>query len=289
MNLQTNCTHRSHGPLMRSAYDDFGVKAEQFSNGIRLENAERAIQRFFVGKASIADLEYEAILRSINPDKDYKQKLEEAVLLAEGGFGPQLTAPSVIVENAFRDYAQTDLGAVAVARLLDWDDIYIDRGWRDPEGGLTDAGITAYGEGKWRPFRVASSGYEPDTVTQSGVMVVPDILLRDYYSTGDIEDPFAILHHELKAHVLPLKEAAGLVPGLKMELICVRLESEMLLELGLPQRRLNWGKDDGSLNHTLHESSEHYFRGLVRYDDRQLVEIDPETGRVIGHACIMQG
>jgi hypothetical protein len=269
---------------MLSAYDDFGVYPAQIANSLRLENAERAMQRFFVGKAQISDLEHEALIRSINPGAQFYENLHQAELMAEGGFGPELTVPSMLVETAFRDYAQTDLGAVAISRLLAWDDEFISRGWRELDGGLSEAGIEAYAQGKWRPFRVASSGYEADTVTQSGLMLVPDKLVRDTYSTGDIEDPFALIHHELKAHVLPLKEAAGLKPGKKMELICVRLESEMLNELGLPERTLNWGKDDGSLDHTLCERDEHYYLGLVRQIDGELLEMNPETERVIGPA-----
>ncbi len=49
----------------------------------------------------------------------------------------------------------------------------------------------------------------------------------------------------------------------------------------------DWGKDDGTLDHTLHESSEKYFYGLVRYDtDRRLVEIDPENDCTIGLARV---
>lgn len=127
-------------------------------------------------------------------------------------------------------------------------------------------------------------------MTPSGVLVLPDSFIRESYSTGDIADPLAIIHHELKAHVLPLKEAAGLVPGREMELICIRLESEMLQEQDLPARRLNWGRDDGTLDHTLHETSERYFHGLVRYDDydRSLVEINPATESVIGLARVKQ-
>jgi len=72
-----------------------------------------------------------------------------------------------------------------------------------------------------------------------------------------------------------------------MELICIRLESEMLREQSLPERTLNWGKDDGTLDHTLHESSEQYLQGLVRYDhDGTLIEVDPETDIIIGPAKV---
>ena len=269
---------------MISAYDDFGVRPEQLGRDERSENAVLAMHRFFVGKASIDDLDHEALVRSVNPGPGFELRLNDAAFLAEGGFGPELNAPSAKVEAAFLEYAQTELGAVAVARLLAWDGQYIRAGWREPGGALTEAGIQAYGEGRWRPFGVASSGTEPDTVRPSGLLVVPDELERGFYSTGDIEDPFAVLHHEIKAHVLPLKEAAGLVPGLEMELICVRLESEVLMELGLPQRRLNWGRDDGFRNHTLHERHERYYQGLVRYEGNDLVEVDPERGTVLGEA-----
>lgn len=268
-----------------SAYDDAGVKPEELSPQQRKENVELIIQRFFIGKNTLENLEREALARSINPGPDFSERLLEEEELADGGFGPELAAPSTMVEEAFREYAQTELGAVALARLREWDNQFIAMGWREPDGALTAEGIEAYGEGKWRPFRVASNGDDPDTVTPSGALVLPDMFHEEYYSTGDVSNPLAILHHEIKAHVLPLKEAEGLVPGREMELICIRLESEMLRELGLPERKLNWGKDDGTLDHTLHESSEQYFHGLVRHDDDgKLVEIDPETDRTIGPA-----
>lgn len=274
-----------------SDYDDFGMKPEELSSQQRKENVELIIWRFFVGKNTIGNLaskalDREAIARGINPGPDFDEKLLEAEDLADGGFGPELLAPSIRVEEAFVEYAQTELGAVALARLIEWDNRFIEMGWRKTDGALTEEGIRTYGEGQWRPFRVASNGDNPDTVTPSGALVLPDNFDEEYYSTGDVSNPLAILHHEIKAHVLPLKEAEGLVPGREMELICVRLESEMLCELGLPERRLNWGKDDGTLDHTLHEASEQYFHGLVRYDDGILVEIDPETGSTIGRARV---
>ena len=270
-----------------SDYDDFGVRPEEVTPQQRKENVERVIQHFFVGKNYIENIEREAIARSINPGPDFVEKLLEAEDQADGGFGPELEAPSTMVEEAFVEYAQTELGAVALARLIEWDDRFIEIGWRETNGALTEAGIYAYGEGQWRPFRVASNGEDADTVTPSGALVLPDSFDEEYYSTGDVSNPLAILHHEIKAHVLPLKEAEGLVPGREMELICIRLESEMLRELGLPERQLNWGKDDGTLDHTLHESSERYFHGLVRYDEYgKLVEIDPETNRKIGLARV---
>jgi len=271
--------------IVVSAYDDEGVKPNDISKQQRENNVEVVIQRFFVAENKFENLEREALARSINAGADFFEQLAEQEQLAEGGFGPELIAPSSKVENAFREYAQTELGAVALSRLIAWDNQFIEKGWREPGGALTEAGITAYGEGQWRPFRVASSGYSADTVTPSGALVLPDMFDEEYYSTGDISNPLAMLHHEIKAHVLPLKEAEGLVPGREMELICVRLESEMLAELGLPERRLNWGMDDSTLNHTLEESSEQYFHGLVRYDeDGSLVEIDPESDQVIGLA-----
>ena len=270
-----------------SDYDDFGVKPDDLSPQQRKENVGRIIQRFFVGENSGGNIEREAIARSINPGPDFIERLSEADDLADGGFGPELLAPSKKVEEAFVEYAQTELGAVALARLIEWDNRFIETGWRKKDGALTEEGINAYGEGQWRPFRIVSNGDNPDTVTPSGALVLPDSFDEEYYSTGDVSNPLAILHHEIKAHVLPLKEAEGLVPGREMELICIRLESEMLRELGLPERRLNWGKDDGTLDHTLHESSKQYFHGLVRYDDNgTLVEIDPETDRTIGLARV---
>lgn len=276
-----------HTGMLVSAYDDEGITPDQITTEQRRKNVERVIRRFFVGKCKMQNLAREAIARSINPGPGFMDELEEEMVLAEGGFGPDLQAPSALVEAAFREYAQTDLGAVALARLLAWDDQFIEKGWREPGGAITEEGIMAYGEGKWRPFRVASNGTEADTVTPSGVLVLPDEFVQENYSTGDVSNPLAILHHEIKAHVLPMKEAEGLVPGREMELICIRLESEMLRELGLPERRLNWGRDDGTLDHTLHESSERYFYGLVCHDEfGTLVEVDPETGNVIGPARV---
>lgn len=272
-----------------SAYDDEGVRPEQISRQQREDNLEQVMQRFFAGNDQSESLQREAIARSLNPGADFAARLQEAEVLADGGFGPQLFAPSDMVAAAFREYARTELGAVALARLIAWDNRYITQGWRTPDGALTEAGIRAYGAGKWRPLRVASNGEDADTVTPSGALVLPDILTREYYSTGDIADPLAIIHHELKAHVLPLKEAKGLVPGREMELICIRLESEMLRELGMPARRLNWGRDDGTLDHTLHEASEEYFHGLVRYADGHLMQINPDTEEVLGPARVKAG
>lgn len=260
--------------------------ARDISPEQRERTVETVIRRFFVGKAVPPNHGREAIARSINPGPDFMHRLTEEEELAEGGFGPELTAPSASVEAAFRAYAHTELGAVALARLIKWDNTFIEKKWRKPDGALTEAGIKAYGDGLWRPFRVASNGEESDTVTQSGAMVLPDNFPdEEFYSTGDVLNPLAILHHELMAHVLPLKAAEGLEPGREMELICIRFESEMLRELGLRERHLNWGKDDGTLDHTLHEPSEQYFEGLVRYNRKgELVEIDPETDTVIGPA-----
>jgi len=273
-----------------SDYDDFGFRSDEISKRQRLNNVELVIQHFFVGNKYIANIDkfgidYEAIARDINPGHDFVKCMREETEQAMGGFGPELRAPSTKVEKAFHRYAQTDLGAVALARLIEWDSQYIKLGWREPDGLLTQRGIYAYGKGQWRPFRVASNGDETDAVTPSGVLVLPDEFDEEYYSTGDVSNPLAILHHEIKAHVLPLKEADGLMPGREMELICIRLESEMLRELGLPERHLNWGKDDGVFDHTLHEKSEQYFHGLVRYDNNgYLIEIDPKSNHIIGEA-----
>ena len=285
-NLAINSVYKLSG-FFASAYDDFGVVASDITYLQRLDNVEQVINRFFFGKASIENLERESIARSLNPGKDFPIRLEEEEILADDGFGVQLQTPSDLVEMAFRHYAQTELGAVALARLLEWDQQFINHGWREESGALTEAGISAYGDGLWRPFRVASNGDSPDTVTPSGALVLPDQFVQEYYSTGDISNPLAILHHEIKAHVLPLKEAKGLVPGREMELICIRLESEMLRELGLQERRLNWGKDDGTLDHTLHEASESYYHGLVRQDEAGvLVEVEPDTYNIVGPAII---
>ncbi len=281
-------------PPVISNYDDFGVKSTELSYRQRKANVEIVIKRFFVKKHMIDNhmgeaLKRELIARSVNSGLDFDERLLEAEELADGGFGPELSAPSNKVEDAFRKYGQTELGAVVLARLIEWDNQYINMGWREIDGTLTEEGIRSYGQGKWRPFRVASNGMGSDAVTPSGMLVLPDDFHEEYYSTGDISHPFAILHHEIKAHVLPLKEAEGLVPGRKMELICVRLESEMLWELGLPGRQLNWGMDDGTLDHTLHEPDGKYYHGLVRYNgDGLLIEIDPESGCTIGLAieCI---
>jgi len=276
--------------FVTSDFDDFGFYPELISTQQRRDNVELVMQRFFVGENYINNvdrtgIDKEAIARAINPGSDFVECLREETEQAMGGFGLELRAPSTKVENAFRAYAITELGAVALARLIEWDNQFIKLGWREPEGLLTQKGIHAYGKGQWRPFRVASIGDGADTVTPSGVLVLPDEFNEAYYSTGDVLNPLAILHHEIKAHVLPLKEAGGLVPGREMELISIRLESEMLRELGLPERYLNWGKDDGILDHTLHEKTEQYFHGLVRYDNYgQLVEVEPESNLIIGKA-----
>ena len=273
--------------IVFSAYDDEGVCPDSLSPQQRRDNVELVIDRFFVGKNNWQQYDYEALVRNINPCPEFASLLKEEQEQAEGGFGPDLLPPSSRVEAAFREYAHTELGCVVLARLIAWDDHFIDKGWRDQYGMLTEAGVVAYGEGYWRPFRVASSGDGADAVTQSGALLLPDLLHEEYYSTGDISNPLAIIHHEIKAHVLPLKEAVGLVPGREMELICVRLESEMLQELGLPVRHLNWGMDDGTINHTLHEASEQYFHGLVQYDGTgRLVEVDPGSEQVIGPARV---
>jgi len=272
--------------IVVSAYDDEGVKPYELSPRQRMDNVELVIQRFFVEKNSSENLEREAIARNLNAGSDFSERLLDEMEMAKGGFGIELLAPSKMVEDAFSEYAQIELGAVALARLITWDNRFIEKGWRKVDGALTEDGIQAYGAGKWRPFRVASNGDNSDTVTPSGALVLPDVFHEEDYSTGDVSNPLAILHHEIKAHVLPLKEGEGLVPGREMELICIRLESEMLRELGLAERQLNWGKDDGSLDHTLHEASERYFHGLVRYDDGKLIEVDPENDLVIGPARI---
>jgi len=274
----------SRRSVIVSAYDDEGVLSSAISQQQRIDNVELIIERFFIGKNSRENIEREAIARNINPGCDFHTKLLEQEKLAEGGFGPEFHAPSSMVEEAFRAYALTELGAVALARLIDWDNHFIELGWRLRDGSLTDEGINAYGENKWRPFRVVNNGVGADAVTPSGALLLPEDFLQEFYTTGDISNPLAILHHEIKAHVLPLREGKGLVPGREMELICVRLESEMLGELGLPERKLNWGLDDGTLDHTLHEPSEKYFHGLVRDDSGTLVEVNPETEDVIGLA-----
>jgi len=274
----------THPSVVISGYDDAGIKPNDISPQQRKENVEQVIQRFFVGQNNNENLGREAIARNINPGLDFPDRLREEEEMADGGFGFELEAPSNMVEEAFAEYAQTELGAVALERLITFDNHFIERGWRRKDGSLTDPGIYAYGEAKWRPFRVASNGEGSDAVTPSGTLLLPDMFHQEYYTTGDVSNPLAILHHEIKAHVLPLKEGADLVPGREMELICIRLESEMLHELGLPERQLNWGLDDGIHNHTLHEKSEYYYHGLVRHEDGKLIEIDPVTDITIGTA-----
>lgn len=285
MTIMTLPTSHFPSVLGISAYDDFGYVATKISQQQRQENSERVIQRFVVGKASQHNHQLEDVARSINPAMDFSAQLADALVLAEDDFGPRLLSPSTLVEQAVRDYGETELGAVVLARLLDWDDQFIARGWRESNGALNESGIMAYGAGQWRPFRIASNGTGPDTVSPSGVLLLPDDFVIENYSTGDICHPLAMLHHEIKGHVLPLKEGAGLEPGREMELICVRLESEMLRELDLPPRTLNWGRDDGTLDHTLHEASEYYYHGLVMHDgEGGLIEIQPHTGEFIGAA-----
>jgi len=267
---------------------ELSLEQELLQRMNRAEIVEIVIQRHFVRptKLNKAQFQREAIVRLLNPSDTFAEELLEEEEFFADGFGVELMPPSSSVAVAFRQYGQTELGASALERLLIEDDKYIKQGWRKVDGMLTDTGIEAYGKGEWRPFRIASSGEESDAVTPSGVLMLPDVFPdARFYSTGDIVNPLAILHHELMAHVLPLKAAEGLEPGREMELICIRLESDMLRELGLRQRALNWGKDDGVLNHTLHEPSEQYFQGLVQYDtEGSLIEVDPDTNKVIGPA-----
>lgn len=276
-------------PCFRSEFHDFGISPSTLSTAQRNANAEQLIQRFFAGNMRRESLEYETVARYVNPGASFEQRFELEWEIADGGFGPMLEAPSLKVENAFRDYALTDLGAVAVARLLRWDNQFVDKGWRMKSGELSQQGIRAYGAGHWRPFRVASNGNGSDTVTPSGVLMLPDTFVDDYYSTGDLAHRFAIIHHELKAHVLPIKEGAGLKPGPKMEMICVRLESEMLREISLPQRELNWGKDGGGSDRTLHVASRCHYQGLVRHEQNgRLMEVDPASNTVKAPAQLCQ-
>lgn len=270
-----------------SAYDDEGVRSIDISAQQRIDNVEQIIRRFFVGYGQHGNMAREALIRSISAGPGFELSLLDEEAMGGVEFASELMEPSDMVERAFCEYARSELGAVALARLLAWDDHFIEKGWRDKYGALTEAGITAYGKGLWRPFRVASNGNGSDAVTPSGALLLPDLFCEGNYSTGDLSNPLAIIHHELKAHVLPLKEGKGLAPGRKMELICIRLESEMLNELGLPGRRLNWGMDDGTIDHTLHEASERYYHGLVRYDHAgNLVEVDPDTKRTIQAAVL---
>jgi len=279
---QINPTHTS--PYL-SQFDDFGIFPSDISHCQRKDNADCVIDRFFAGNSDHTRLEIESIARYINPGANFFANLQEDMQQTEDGFCPPLMPPSLLVENALREYSLTDLGAVALARLIRWDNQFIDKGWRKKNGDLTDLGILAYGAGYWRPLRVASSGTEPDNVTPSGVMMLPDDFQQEFYSTGDIAHPFAILHHELKAHVLPLKEGIGLKPGPKMEFICVQLESEVLREISLPERTLNWGKDGGTLDRTLSVSNKRYYNGLVRNGENgELVEINPVSKTIIGLA-----
>jgi len=109
MNVQRYTYTLQNRPAGVSAYDDFGLRAQDFSYTHRCENAQRAMQRFFVGKAELPDLEREAVMRSLNPAADFSERLREAEVMAEGGFGPELLPPSGLVESAFRDYALSEL------------------------------------------------------------------------------------------------------------------------------------------------------------------------------------
>lgn len=244
------------------------------------------IQRHFAGyyPHNSEALEREAIARSIPPGPDFYKKLKEAEELADGGFGPELDRPSACVETVFRAYAQTGLGAETLQLVLATDEVEIDNGWRDADGTLTPAGINAYGAGEWRPFRVANGGTETDTVTPSGVLLIPEIFPEaKTYATGEIINPIAVLHHELKAHVLPQKEAVA--AGRDEEMLCIRYESDMLRELGLPERTLNWGMEFANRNQTLHTPTGQYYQGLVHYNKSgDLIEVDPISHVMIGPA-----
>jgi len=283
--INTKLKSLARRPATVSNFFDFGVTPCAMSYHQRQDNVERVIERFFAGNIDRSLLQREALARYVCPGENFSREWRENQDMAQDGFGYDLLPPSSLVEQAFRDYGQTDLGAVAIARLLRWDDQYIDLGWRFRNGALSEKGIHAYGAGYWRPFRVASNGDEHDSVTPSGAMLLPDVFNCDYYSTGDIAHPFAIIHHELKAHVLPLMEGRGLQPGHKMQLICIGLESELLREIDLPERQLHWGKDGGTLDHTLNVGNQRYYHGLVqRSDDGDFIEIDALTGQSKGPA-----
>ena len=248
--------------------------------------AQLVIQRHFAAynPQNSEALEHEAIARSIPPSPDFSERLAEAEELADGGFGPVLDRPSACVEAAFLAYAQTELGAETLQLVLATDEVEIEKGWREVNGALTSAGIKAYGAGEWRPFRVANGGTETDTVTPSGVLLVPEVFPEsECYATGEKINPIAVLHHELKAHILPQKEAVA--DGRDEEMLCIRYESDMLRELGLPERTLNWGKEFGTRNQTLHTTSGQYYKGLVHYSESgDLIEVDPVTHDLIGPA-----
>ncbi|VAW82299.1 hypothetical protein MNBD_GAMMA12-3116 [hydrothermal vent metagenome] len=256
----------------------------------RAQKVNTVIRRHFAGddKSQLQSLNREAVARITGPGPDYLLRLAENEEFDEGGFGVELCAPSMSVVVAFQEYGQTELGSVTIEKILQEDEKNIVKGWRKINGELTRQGIEAYGAGLWRPFRVASNGEEPDIVTASGVLLLPDDFIQEIYSTGDIAHPLAVLHHELMAHVLPLNATETMDPGLAMELICIRYESEMLRELGIAERKLNWGQDDGIRNQTLHEPSEQYYEGLViENSNRVLVEINPETCEVVGPAIAL--
>jgi len=272
----------THTPQFISNFCDFGVMPYSISRQLRKDNSDSVIQRFFAGSIESNALQREAIARFVCPGPNYQQRLRDETDMCDGGFGPTLLPPTALVERAFREYGQTDLGAVTLSRLLAWDDQFIRLGWRKKNGTLSEKGIAAFGAGLWRPFRIASHGLHADTVTPSGVLLLPDNFIDDVYSTGDIAHRHAILHHELKAHVLPIKEGAGLQPGRAMQLICIRLESEALKEISLPERRLHWDKDGGIHNHTLNVDDELYYHGLARHTkDGKLMEVDPQSDAII--------
>jgi len=148
INSLINSEAKHSTPRGISAYYDEGITANKFTFLQRIDNVEQVINRYFVGKNNDLYLSREAIARSLNPSDDFQERLREESALAEGGFGPELLAPSIMVEDVFYQYALTELGAVALARLIAWDNQFIDLGWRKRDGALTNKGILAYGEGR---------------------------------------------------------------------------------------------------------------------------------------------
>lgn len=278
-------THYKHSPLQTISRDFF--KSTLSSAAL----VDLLIERHFVTPADAISPRFarELVMRTLSPSTDFHAEFQEELAWSEGIFCPKLEAPSSLVESIFRAYARTELGFAALSRILATDEFEIQQGWRRSSGYITDAGIAAYGAGQWRPFRVASAGDGLDTVTPSGVLLLPDVFpAAEYYATGDTMNPLAMLHHEIMAHVLPQKEAVA--AGREAELLCISYENEMLHALGLPKRRLNWGLERGTLNRTLHVATGHYYQGLVRFNEHgTLVEVDPDSDEIIGDAISMPG
>lgn len=282
-------TTREYQEHIKARIADGTATADEIATlrAVRAENAELVIQRHFIGKSQPDQekLARDAIARGLTPGIDLIPGL------GADGFDPvasgrRLQAPSANVEEKFRAFSQTNLGADALEQILANDDLAIANRWMKSDGTITELGIRAYGRGEWRPFRVANSQGAPASVTASGVLMLPDKFpLRDEYPTGGIVHPSAVLYHEIKAHVLPQK-ASDAIGNWASELRGIAFENEMLRELGLPERPpLYWGGQAGLGDETIYGPTMMRYKGTVRFDKNgNLIQVNPKTLAPVGPA-----